>query len=208
MSFRFSSGCVILTAVSVTERDEPAHRKRADAERNLTALLESAKAVFATSGVDAPAKEITDRAGLGVGTLYRHFPRRADLVMAVLHNEIDACAQEASALRAELAPYDALRQWVGRYVELVGTKRGLAAALHSDEPAFAGLHEYVAARLEPVVVDLLADARAAGEIGDGVDARELLYAVALLCQPVPTVGADYSRRMAMMFIDGLHAASG
>jgi len=195
-----------MTRTEGSQPEERTQSKRADAERNLTALLESAKAVFATSGVNAPAKEITDAAGLGVGTLYRHFPRRADLVMAVLHHEIDACAQEASALRAARAPYDALRHWVDRYVDLVGTKRGLAEALHSDEPAFAGLHEYVAERLEPAVADLLADARAVGEIGGRADARELLYAVALLCQPVPTVSADYNRRMAMVFIEGLHSA--
>jgi AcrR family transcriptional regulator len=84
----------------------PVRRKRADAERNLHALLESAKAVFARSGVDAPAKEITDAAGLGVGTLYRHFPRRSDLIVAVLHHEIDACAEAASVLRGQHGPYD------------------------------------------------------------------------------------------------------
>ena len=68
----------------------PPRRRRADAQRNVDALLEAAKSVFATSGVDAPAKEITDLAGVGVGTLYRHFPQRADLVAAVLQREIDA----------------------------------------------------------------------------------------------------------------------
>jgi AcrR family transcriptional regulator len=144
--------------------DGQARRKRVDAERNLNALLASAKAVFATSGVDAPAKEITDAAGLGVGTLYRHFPRRADLIVAVLHQEIDACADAATALRAQHTPYEALRLWVHRYVDLIGTKRGLAEALHSGDTTFAGLHAYVAERLEPVVAALLADAVAADEI--------------------------------------------
>jgi AcrR family transcriptional regulator len=185
MVFRFTSESGILKLV------------RADAERNLSALLESAKAVFATSGVDAPAKEITDAAGLGVGTLYRHFPRRADLIVAVLHHEIDACAAAAVALRNQP---DALRQWVLRYIELVGTKRGLAEALHSGDPAFAGLHEYVAERLEPAAAELLVDA--------SIDAGELLVALSLLCQPVPTAGfdSDYNRRMAMVFVDGvIHA---
>lgn len=187
-----------------------ARRRRADAERNLNALLESAKTVFATSGVHAPAKEITDAAGLGVGTPYRHSPRRADLVVAVLRHEIDACAEAASALRATHAPYDALRQWVHRYVELVGTKRGLAEALHSGDPAFAGLHDDVAERLEPVVADLIADARAAGEIDSALDARELLYAVALLCQPVSAAGIDedYNHRMVAVFIEGLRHPPG
>jgi AcrR family transcriptional regulator len=180
-------------------------RRRVDAERNVVALLTSAKAVFATSGVDASAKEITDAAGLGVGTLYRHFPRRADLIAAVLQHDIDACAEAARALRAEHTPYDALRRWMQQYVELVGTKRGLAGALHSGDPAFAGLRDYFADRLEPVVAEVLADARAAGEIDSDLDALDLLYAVALLCQPVPAAGYgfDYNRRIVMVFIEGL-----
>ena len=70
-------------------------RLRADAQRNIGSLLAAAKAVFGTSGVDAPAKEIADLAGVGVGTLYRHFPQRSDLVKAVLQHEIDACADAA-----------------------------------------------------------------------------------------------------------------
>lgn len=184
----------------------PVRRKRADAERNLHALLESAKTVFATSGVDAPAKEITDAAGLGVGTLYRHFPRRSDLIVAVLHHEIDACADAASALRARHSPYEALRLWAGGYVDLVGTKRGLAEALQSGEDTFAGLSGYVAQRLEPVVADLLADARAAAEIDSDLDARELLCAVALLCHPVPGLDLAYNRRMVTLFVAGLRTA--
>ncbi len=65
-------------------------RQRVDAQRNVGALLEAAKTVFAEAGVDAPAKQIADLAGVGVGTLYRHFPRRADLIVAVLEREFDA----------------------------------------------------------------------------------------------------------------------
>ena len=179
--------------------------RRADAERNLSALLESAKAVFAASGVDAPAKEITDAAGLGVGTLYRHFPRRADLIVAVLQHEIDACADAATALGTLHTPYEALRLWVRDYVDLVGTKRGLAAALHSGETTFAGLHGYVAERLEPAVDTLLAAAVEAGEIAAKVEVHELLVALSLLCQPVPVVDLDldYHLRMVTVFVEGL-----
>ena len=77
---------------------EPAPRRRADARRNVDALIEAARTVFATSGVDAPAKEITDLAGVGVGTLYRHFPQRSDLVKAVVESGIDAVADAGPAL--------------------------------------------------------------------------------------------------------------
>src|SRR5699024_10060262 len=118
-------------------------RRRPDAERNLGALLEAAGAVFATSGVDAPAKELTDTAGLGVGTLYRHFPLRSDLILAVLHHEIDACARAAEQLRHEHASDVALDLWADRYVDLVATKRGFAEALHSNSEALTGVHDYV-----------------------------------------------------------------
>jgi AcrR family transcriptional regulator len=112
-------------------------RRRADAQRNLEALLDAAKAVFAVSGVDAPAKEITDRAGVGVGTLYRHFPQRSDLVLAVLKHEIDACADAGPALSAANPPGAALTKWIQRYTELIATKAGLASALQSADDARA-----------------------------------------------------------------------
>src|SRR3954468_20286786 len=77
---------------------------RADAQRNIDALLEAALTVFATSGVDAPVREIAEKAGVGIGTVYRHFPQRADLVAAVFRHEIDACADAASALATEHGP--------------------------------------------------------------------------------------------------------
>lgn len=90
----------------------PGRRVRADAQRNIDALLEAAMAVFMTTGVDAPVREIADRAGVGVGTVYRHFPSRADLVAAVFRHEIDACADAAPALASEHAPGEALARWM------------------------------------------------------------------------------------------------
>lgn len=185
---------------SVTQQQP---RKRADAQRNVGALLEAAKTVFVTAGVDAPAKEITDLAGVGVGTLYRHFPRRSDLVAAVLQREIDACADAGSALSAAQGPKEALAQWVYRYTEFVGTKRGLAAALHSGDPAFDALPAYFMEKLEPVVTSLIGAATATGDIRDDVSAKELLHAVALLCQTVPSENLAYNQRMVAIFVDGL-----
>jgi AcrR family transcriptional regulator len=178
-------------------------RKRADAQRNVGALLEAAKTVFATSGVDAPAKEITDVAGVGVGTLYRHFPRRSDLVAAVLQREIDACADAGSALSAEHEPKTALVKWIQRFTEFVGTKRGLAAALHSGDPAFDALPGYFMQRIEPVVTALLDAATATGEIRSDVTAKDLLNAVVLLCQPVRGEDFSYNQHMVALFTDGL-----
>jgi AcrR family transcriptional regulator len=178
-------------------------RLRADAQRNIGSLLEAAKAVFATSGVDAPAKEIADLAGVGIGTLYRHFPQRSDLVKAVFQHEVDACADAAPALAAANEPGEALAKWLLRYTEFVATKRGLATALHSGDPAFDALPGYFMQRLGPALGSLLEAAVASGEIRGGVSPRELLYAVANLCMPVSGEGAAFSQRMVALLIDGL-----
>ncbi|MFY9926532.1 MAG: TetR/AcrR family transcriptional regulator [Streptosporangiaceae bacterium] len=178
-------------------------RLRVDAQRNIASLLEAAKVIFGTSGVDAPAKEIADLAGVGVGTLYRHFPQRSDLVTAVLQREIDACADAGPALSGAHEPGAALAKWLQRYTEFLATKRGLAAALHSGDPAFDALPGYFFQRLEPVLGSLLEAATAAGQIRADISAKDLLRAVAHLCMPVPGEGPAYSQRMVAVLIDGL-----
>ena len=178
-------------------------RQRVDAQRNADALLEAAKTAFATSGVDVPAKEIAALAGVGVGTLYRHFPRRSHLIVAVLQREIDACADAGRALSATHEPATALTQWLHRYTEFVATKRGLATALHSGDPAFDALPGYFWERLGPVLTDLLDTATSAGEIRADINAKDLLTAVALLCHPAPDTGPAYSQRMVGLLVDGL-----
>src|ERR1700689_1218384 len=146
-------------AASLSSPDR-SRRRRVDAQRNIDSLLQAAKTVFDTSGVDAPAKKIADLAGVGVGTLYRHFPRRSDLVVAVVQHEVDACADAATALSAAHAPGEALASWLHRYTEFLAIKPGLATALHSGDPAFDELPGYFMQRLEPVLGSLLEAARA------------------------------------------------
>jgi AcrR family transcriptional regulator len=176
---------------------------RADARRNIAALLEAAPRVFAASGVDAPAREIADEAGVGVGTLYRHFPKRSDLVAAVMQHEIDVCADTGTTLGREHEPDVALAQWLYRFTELVGTKRGLASALHSGDPAFDQLPDYFMQRLEPVLAALVDSAMSSGAVRRDVSARDMLHAVAMLCQPVPGEELAYNQRMVTVFVDGL-----
>jgi AcrR family transcriptional regulator len=193
----------------VTEDPTPApRRRRADAQRNVDALLKAARAVFDTSGVDAPAKEITDLAGVGVGTLYRHFPQRSDLVKAVVETGIDAVAEAAPALSAAFEPAEALTRWIDRFTELLGTKRGLASALHSGDPAFAGLPDYFLQRLGPTLSALLDAAAAEGAIRGDIGADDLLYAIAQLCQPVPGRGPEHGRRIVGVLVDGLRCGGG
>ena len=176
---------------------------RADAQRNLDALLAAALAVFATSGVDAPVREIAERAGVGIGTMYRHFPQRADLVAAVFRREIDACADAAPILAAEHPPGEAVAKWIERYAAFIATKRGLASALHSGNPVFEPLPAYFQLRLQPALQKLLQSAEAAGEVRADVDADDLLAAVASLCTSSYSDGPDYAQRMIVLLIDGL-----
>ncbi|WP_198961207.1 TetR/AcrR family transcriptional regulator [Pseudonocardia sp. MH-G8] len=188
-------------------QDPTPRRRRADARRNVDALLEAARSVFDTSGVDAPAKQITDLAGVGVGTLYRHFPHRSDLVKAVVESGIDAVAEAGPALGAAFEPAEALTRWIDRYVELLGTKRGLASALHSGDPAFAGLPDYFLERLEPALSALLDAAAAQGAVRGDIGAEELLHAVAQLCRPVPGRGPEHGRRIVGVLVDGLRCGA-
>lgn len=184
--------------------DEGAERPlRADAKRSIDALMQASREVFATSGVDAPVREIADRAGVGMGTLYRHFPQRADLITAVLHSEMDACSDAAAILAAELPPFEALVAWMQRYADLIGTKRGLAKALNSGDPVFEGLLTRFEERLRPAVRPLFASAIAAGEIAPDIDADEILCAVSSLCMSAYDAKPEHARRMVALFIDGL-----
>lgn len=176
---------------------------RADAQRNLDALLQAAMAVFTTSGVDAPVREIAEKAGVGVGTVYRHFPQRANLIAAVFRREIDACADAAATLVKRQRPFEALVQWIARYVDFIAAKRGLAPALHSGDQAFAPLPAYFRQRLQPALQALLENALAAGEIRSDVDPQDLLSAVASLCMPTHDRGPEHAKRMVALLIDGL-----
>ena len=176
---------------------------RADARRNLGELLGAAKAVFAEIGLDAPVRQIAERAGVGVGTLYRHFPRRADLVAAVFRQELDACAASAEVLAAEHPPFAALVLWLREFAALAVTKRGLARALMLDDPAFAGMGVRRVQRIHPAFRRLLQAAVAAGEARADVDPDEFLDAVSSLCLAAHDTRLDYAQRMVALFADGL-----
>ena len=159
-----------------------APRKRADARRNEQALLAAAAAVFVTSGVDAPVRDIAKAAGVGMGTIYRHFPTRADLIIAVYRHQVDACAEAGPALLASSdSPYAALQRWVDLFVDFLTTKHGLAETLQSGDTRSGPLHAYFLDRLRPVIAALIEAADAAGQIRRDVDPFGFLYAVGNLC---------------------------
>ena len=178
--------------------------QRADARRNKEALLDAAAAIFVEAGVDAPVRDIAARAGVGTGTIYRHFPTRADLIIAVYRHQVEACAEAGPALLASgESPYAALGKWIDLFADFLVTKHGLAHAMRSDEAGFATLHAYFLDRLVPVCAQLLQAALEAGEIRPGFEARQLMHGVGNLC-----VGADRdsgydARRLVELLVAGL-----
>lgn len=184
-------------------RDPTEKRVRADAQRNIETVIQAARAVFATAGVEAPMREIAEKASVGVGTIYRHFPQRADLIAAVFRHEVDACADAAQRLAQDHKPGDALDRWMQRYVDFIVAKRGLAAALYSGSPAFETLPAYFDKRLEPALQMLLDTAVTSGEMRGDVKPYDLLRAVASLCMPSSDGDPAHARRLVALLVDGL-----
>nr|WTA71113.1 TetR/AcrR family transcriptional regulator [Micromonospora sp. NBC_00855] len=187
-----------------SDSEQPVPRKRADARRNERALLDAAAAAFVTSGVDVPVRDIAVRAGVGVGTIYRHFPSRADLIVAVYRHQIEACAEAGPALLAESeTPHVALAKWIDLFVDFLFTKHGLAAALQSDDAAFQSLHAYFLDRLVPVCGQLLDAAVAADEIRPDMNAYGLLRGVGNLCIGAGNDPRYDARRLVDLVVAGL-----
>lgn len=181
--------------------EEPVVRRvRPDVQRNLDALLAAAAEVFASDGVDAPVRRITARAGVGAGTLYRHFPQRSDLITAVFRHEVDACAEAAPALAEAHEPVEALTLWLQRFAQFVATKRGLKTALHSGDPAYESLPAYFQQRFLPVVTELLDTAAASRGIRADIPPYDLLRAISDLVSPDDQ---GYTQRMITLLVNGL-----
>jgi AcrR family transcriptional regulator len=207
--FRFANR---MTEVSPTV--PTAKPPRADARRNRETLLDAAAAMFVAAGVDAPVRDIAAKAGVGVGTIYRHFPTRADLIVAVYRHQVEACADAGPALLASAAsPHAALTEWINLFVDFLITKHGLAAAMQSDDAAFQSLHAYFLDRLVPVCAELLTAATQSGEIQSGeiqsgeidagVGAFELMYGVGNLCIGAGKDPRYDARRLVGLLIAGL-----
>ncbi|MEV8630666.1 TetR/AcrR family transcriptional regulator [Streptosporangium sp. NPDC051023] len=181
-----------------------ARPKRADAQRNKSNLLDAAAAIFVTSGVEAPIRDIAAKAGVGTATIYRHFPTRADLIIAVYRHQVEACAEAGPTLLTNAdSPFAALRQWADLFVDFLVTKHGLANALQSDSGGFDALHAYFLDRLVPVCAQLLDAAVDAGEIRPGTHAYELMRGIGNLC-----IGHDSDprydpRRLVELLLQGL-----
>jgi AcrR family transcriptional regulator len=179
-------------------------KPRADAVRNRERVLEAAKVVFSAGGAEASLEAVARDAGVGIGTLYRHFPTREALFEAVYRREVQQLADLAEQLKQEARPIDALRHWMRSNVEFVATKKGMSAALALAAYKNSELFSYSFDRLTRAVRGLLDRAIATGEIRDDISAEDLLRALVGMCYMHDQTGWQTSvLRLVDVFIDGL-----
>jgi AcrR family transcriptional regulator len=152
-------------------------KPRADAERNRQRLLEAAKASFAKSGAAASLEEIAREAGVGIGTLYRHFPTRDALVEQVYRDALDRLAEDSERLMKSHPPIEALRQWLFLFVDYLATKKLMADLLATLASGTTALYAASRPRLETAIGSLVNSAQANGDIRADVAPFDLLLAI-------------------------------
>jgi AcrR family transcriptional regulator len=183
---------------------EALRKPRSDAVRNRERVLEAAKAVFSAGGADASLEAVAKRAGVGIGTLYRHFPTREALFEAVYRREVEQLGELAEQLKSAASPVDALRRWLRANVELVATKKGMISALALAVQSSSELYAYSFDRLTRAVGTLLDRAVAAGEIRADISPEDLLRALIGMCYLHEQPGWQSTvLRLMDVFIDGL-----
>ena len=164
----------------MVDEDEPAaiRKPRADAERNRLRLLETAKVAFAEKGSAASLDEIARMAGVGAGTLYRHFPNRDALVAAVYRNETEQLVAAADRLEETHPPVTALREWLLLFVDYIATKHGMYEVLNSIVGGTSDLYSASTAQVKQAIGKLVNRAVASGDIRLDLDPLDLLRALA------------------------------
>lgn len=177
---------------------------RADARRNREKLLAAALSAFSDRGTDVSLEGVARDAGVGVGTLYRHFPTREALVEAVYLAELDRLHDGAAELLAEHPPDEALARWMDLFVQYAATKRGLRGALQSVVASGGNPYAQSRAKMVEALATILDAARAAGTVRDDVDAEDVLLAMGSIWN-VPTEPGweERARRLLGLVMDGL-----
>jgi AcrR family transcriptional regulator len=182
---------------------------RADAQANYDRLLEVAARAFAREGADASLKAIAAEAGVGIGTLYRRFPTREDLIDATYRNETVRLCESAPLMLQDRSPADALRQWMEQFVDYMLTKQGMADALPSILAAREGLRLHSRQALGEAVATLLAAGTAAGQLREDAAEGDVLMALGGITL---ISGHEHQRELAsrliVLLLDGLVASRG
>ena len=183
---------------------KPARKPRADSVRNRERVLEAAKAVFAAGGPGASLEAVARQAGVGVGTLYRHFPTRQTLFEAVYRREVEQLVELAEQLGTDLPPLEALRRWMRANVEFVATKKGMSAALAVAVHASSDLTAYSMDRLGRALETLRRRAVDADVIRDDIGTEDILRTIVGLCYTHDKPGWQGNvLRLVDVFVDGM-----
>src|ERR1700744_6075576 len=183
---------------------ETSRKPRADAVRNRERVLDAAKVVFSAGGPEASLEAVAKRAGVGIGTLYRHFPTREALFEAVYRREVQQLSDLADQLKSQTDPLEGLRRWLRSNVEFVATKKGMMAALELAVHGSSELYAHTFERLTKAVGGLLERAAAAGVIRPDISSEDLLRALVGMCYLHDQPGWQNSvLRLVDVFVDGL-----
>jgi AcrR family transcriptional regulator len=184
-------------------------KPRADAIRNRERVLEAAKVVFSQGGAEASLEAVARHAGVGIGTLYRHFPTRKALFEAVYRREVDQLVDLAKDLEGTTTPVEALRYWLRAGVEFMATKKGMSAALAVIVHGSSDLVAYSLDRLTGAIGDLLQRAASSGEIRGDLDPEDILRTLVGMCYAHDRPGwQERVLRLVDIFIDGLRRPQG
>jgi len=191
----------------MSEDSEIKTRKpRADSLRNRDLLLTAAKAAFTETSADAPLEDIARRAGVGIGTLYRHFPTREALVAAVYARELEQLANAADSLLAQRGAGEALEAWLDLLIDYMATKRVVAAALQADPGEGSRVYAQAGATILPALKRLTETAHAAGDIRADIGFEDILRMMSGLSVGYEKPGWDVgARRLLSVMMAGLRA---
>jgi AcrR family transcriptional regulator len=207
---------VVAREVAIAENGaiEPAvatsqeRRPRADAVRNRDLLLAAAAEAFAARGAEVPLEDIARAAGVGIGTLYRHFPTRETLVEAVYRHEIDVLCERADELLESLPPDQALGEWMQLFVHHVATKKGMLSVLKPMMSSNAVFADQTRGRAAGAATKLLEAGAAAGTVRADVSGEDLVRAVGGICMSADQERSEASVRLVDLIFDGLrHGAA-
>lgn len=187
-----------------TKRSTTARKPRTDALRNRQRILEVAKAAFTRQGANASLEEIAKHAGVGTGTLYRHFPTRDELVEGVYRNEVEKLAAAAGRFAETMSPVEALRAWMLLLVDYIAAKHVIAPALNTIAGGASRLHEGSRTMLQGSIDELVKRAKRSGDLRRDLDAYDLLRA--LIGVSHVGSGADW-KQSARRLVDILIAGS-
>ena len=195
-------------AVEAAEHLSTGRPLRKDAVRNRELLITAAAAAFSVHGADVPLEDIAGRAGVGIGTLYRHFPTRDSLVEAVYRHEVDVLVERADQLLDTLPPDQALEEWMQLFVRHVAAKRGMLSVLKPMLSSNASFFAETKGRATVAATKLLEAGVAAGTVRGDVDGGDLLRAVGGICMSTDQERSDTSDRLVRLLFDGLrHGAA-